>query len=531
MAPALPGRHPAMLVAATVAALLAAISVTFPIADPDLWQHLTVGRAIWSTHSIAHVNLWTWPTYGERQVLPSWGFRALLWPFYSAGGVPGLFVWRWLTTLAAFGLAWAAARRMGARGFTPLVVMILCLQVYRGRSQARPETLVAVLLALQIWILEARRAALAVPTHTGTDDARRRDPSPWLVAVAWAWANVHISYWMGLALTAIHLIAAGPTRSAARGRANPTARRALAIVLLASVLVSFVNPFGWRALAQPFEYYFVWRHELIFQVISELGPIDWSVNTWNGLPLILAGWPLLLLWRARRSGLDRVEALTALLFLSLTLSSQRFIGPLAVAAAPYLARDLEEWVRARRWPAWSAAPWSRAALATAACAAILPSGWSFPELRPAMRLAPGAAPVAACDFIAAHGVHGRAFNQFELGGYLLWRFWPDRDRLPFIDIHQTGTTQDRLLYVGASFDPQAWRDLDARRHFDWALVKSDPAAGDSTIHVIAGDSTWARVFSDPAATLFVKRGGAVSSLADSFAVVGIAAATPIPIGP
>ena len=33
---------------------------------------------------------------------------------------------------------------------------------------------------------------------------------------------------------------------------------------------------------------------------------------------------------------------------------------------------------------------------------------------------------AACDWIAAHGVRGRAFNQFFFGGYLLHRFWPER---------------------------------------------------------------------------------------------------------
>jgi len=501
-------RHPALIAALVAAALLAALSVTFPLGDPDLWQHLTVGRALWSMHAVPQVNLWTWPTYGQPQVLPSWGFRALLWPFYAAGGVTGLFVWRWLTTLAAFGIAWAAARRMGARGLTPLVVLILCLQVYRVRSQVRPETLVAVLLALQIWLLESHRALRASGPTTVAGPRTASDPAPWLIVVACVWANVHISYWMGLALTAIHWVAGGRAPRA-------PARRGLGGVLLVSVLVSFLNPFGWRALAEPFQYWFVWRHELIFKLITELGPIDWSVNTLNGLPLVLAGWPLLLAWRARRSGLDLAETLTALLFIGMTLSSQRFIGPLAVVAAPYLARDLEAWVRARSWPAWSAGAWSRAALALAACAAIVPSGWVIPGLRPGIGIAAEGPPRAACDFIDAHGVRGRAFNQFELGGYLLWRFWPDRGRLPFIDIHQTGTPQDRLLYVGASFDPQAWRDLDQRRHFDWALVKSAPAPGDSTLYILAADTTWTRVFADPVAAVFVKRGGAAAARADS----------------
>ena len=70
-APELPLSHPAMLVAGLATALLLALAVTFPLVDTDFWQHLAVGRAIWSTHSIPMTNVWTWPTWGEPQVLPS----------------------------------------------------------------------------------------------------------------------------------------------------------------------------------------------------------------------------------------------------------------------------------------------------------------------------------------------------------------------------------------------------------------------------------------------------------------------------
>ncbi len=188
-----------------------------------------------------------------------------------------------------------------------------------------------------------------------------------------------------------------------------------------------------------------------------------------------------------------------------------------LVALPYLARDLEAWVRTRRWPAWTAPAGARAGLAMGACVAMIPGGWIYPDLRPGLRIAPQFPPVAACDFIAAHGIRGRAFNQFEFGGYLLWRFWPDRTRLPFIDIHQTGTRQDRRDYVSASFDPQAWRELDARRRFDWALVKRYHAPEDSTLDILDADPGWTLVFADDAAALYLKRGGALAATADSFA--------------
>src|SRR5262249_599196 len=101
--------------------------------------------------------------------------------------------------------------RMGARGFTPLVVIAACALVYRQRSQIRPETLVSILMALQIWILETRRAlrsATATPAGgaEGAPARPARDPSPWLIPVAWVWANTHPSYYMGFVMISFHLL-------------------------------------------------------------------------------------------------------------------------------------------------------------------------------------------------------------------------------------------------------------------------------------------------------------------------------------
>src|SRR5262245_46790699 len=125
-------------------------------------------------------------------------------------------------------------------------------------------------------------------------------------------------------------------------------------------------------------------------------------------------------------------------------------------------------------------------------------------------------PVRACDFLASSGVAGKGFNEFFLGGYMLWRFWPDRERLPFMDVHQTGTKEDRLLVVQARTTDAAWRELDRRRQFDYALVnrRAVPSA-DHLLDFLDADSTWALVFLDDAAAVYVKRGGGDAALAES----------------
>src|ERR1044072_1807334 len=148
--------HPAARLAVAVAFACILVSVSFRLYEYDFWQHLTLGKAIWQLKAVPRVELWTWPDYGSARISPSWGFSFLLWPFWALGGDIGLATRRWLTTTGGGGLRWNPARAMGSRPLPPLVGLWVCGLLYRQRAQIRPETLAAVLLAAELWLLETR---------------------------------------------------------------------------------------------------------------------------------------------------------------------------------------------------------------------------------------------------------------------------------------------------------------------------------------------------------------------------------------
>lgn len=496
--------HPAMIAALVVVAACVLVSVTFTIFETDFWHHLLVGRVIWERHAVPTTQLWSWPTWGAPEANSAWLFRALVWPFWSIGGVTGLFAWRWITTLATFAVVWATARRTGARGFAPLVALVLCVFIERLRSQVRPETLVAVLLALEVWLLESRRRG-------------GRDRTLWLVPLLWVWVNVHLSYTLGFLVLAVYLgeawLAGRATRTP-RPEGGPDARR-LAIVAGAALVVSLANPFGWRALWEPFDFFLNNRQELMYRTIKELKPVDWRLYARSVLPLIVGGWTLLVLWRAWHRRIDRVEIALCATFTAIALSTQRFIGYYAVVAAPFLMRDLAEWVAARRWPAWSASPWARAALTGAVCIAAGLREWDRPDMPLGIGIQWDKYPVRACDFIADNGIRGRGFNNFEYGGYQAWRFWPDRERLPFM----TGTPEaasrtDRFLYAGVFARPEVWGALDRRHRFDYVLLERLQEGDNHLLDVLDADTTWTLVFADDAGVVYVRRSGPLRALAE-----------------
>ena len=500
-----PLSHPAVLWVALVAAGAILAGVTYRFFDFDLFEHLVVGKYLWTARAIPHTQLWTWPTYGQPAMIPSWLFRALLWPFWEHGGVLGLFAWRWLTTLAAFALLFAAARRMGASPITSLVVLALCALPYRGRTLPRPETVAYVLFAAQILLLEPRRAG-----------GPRRDIA--LILVAWIWINCHISFYIGLAHLGVHAIgAAWPTRAV-----PPAERRArtsrLLLVMLACLAVSFLNPFGWKAVAQPLDFLVRGRSELVYRTVGELGAIDWRIHWKSGLPLLAIGWPALIAWRVRRRGLDPVEALLCGWLTLQMLGSQRLRAFYALAAAPYVARDVSDLLAAWRGTRPPLPIPARAAAATVLIVACGWMEWSLPEFPLGVGLDMRQFPVAACDWIERHGVRGRVFNHFWLGGYVEYRFWPDRTRLPFMDGHlESGTAHDRTLYTEAQTRRDAWQRLDAEKRFDWLLLDLRLASAIPFRAFVEDDSSWACVFVDDAAAVFVRRNGPLATIAERFA--------------
>ena len=145
-----------------------------------------------------------------------------------------------------------------------------------------------------------------------------------------------------------------------------------------------------------------------------------------------------------------------------------------------------------------------------------PSGGG-PRCRWESALDPLSTPVAACDFIERHDLRGRFFNHFEFGGYLLWRFWPQRDRLPFMDIHQSGTPRERAAYLAALTDPAGAHATMDTYGIDLALVKRVHASEDRLLDSFDADPAFAMVFVDDVAALYVRRAGRDSAAAATFA--------------
>jgi hypothetical protein len=504
-------------------------------------------------------DLFSYTRYGARWITHEWGFSLASFLVYRAAGAAGLVVLTPVLALAVFSaVAWRAVELAAAEpdagagpALTPSRCLLLVALLALGLWVVSPEVFLRAALAGEL-MLALALAALARYRGTG----RRR----WLVglvALFWAWANLHSGVLFGLGVLALYALEPVARRPRSWRAAAP-----YLWTLAAAVVAALLNPNGADAPLYPF---ILGRILFASGIPWELGHFSASAPNASGagaalwllLVLLLLG--LLPLRQARRLSLAEAASIAA--FLLLTLFSHRFVFDLVVVGLPTLYKLLalppppappaaEERAAATAGagaettvpltgepgtepggaPARSAATGairptgsgisglaSRPALAAALVALfLLPVGpAAVAAATAAWRRWPPAAggliaehfPEAAVRFVAAQGIAGpgdRVFNHQNYGGLLGWRL-----RVPVFWDGRNDVFAELVREVAA-----APFSVTARRHgVDWLLIAEHDYPG-ILPEIAAGH--WGLVYWDDFCAVYLRRGPRYAALLERF---------------
>src|SRR5512143_3709666 len=171
---------------------LAAFALLFLITLPlltkiftsDFGTHIAIGRQFVQTRSIPDTEFLNYPSLGMRNPNGEWGFQALLYLAYSAGGIYGVSFLCWAVV---FGIFFFIHRATVVRGANPLlaVVAIFAFSGFlRIRIQPRPEIFTYLFTALTIYLL--------TEYYYGT----RKKLIYLIPPMILVWANMHPTYLM-----------------------------------------------------------------------------------------------------------------------------------------------------------------------------------------------------------------------------------------------------------------------------------------------------------------------------------------------
>jgi len=326
------------------------------------------------------------------------------------------------------------------------------------------------------------------------------------------WANLHGGWviafvWLGVALTA-ELVgwAWEPSNPAHRAHV-----RFLAIIGAASAVAVLATPHGLSLYLYPFQ--------TVTSVAQERLIVEWFSPNFHlsYLRPFEAMVLLLIVGFALRRPRPYV-LLLSLVALTLALQSVRNIALFVAATTPVLINSYSEaWREISSARAWKLMLPSRPifgvitafALVVITLATVVHiAGETIPSHQ--QSLTASTYPVAAADWLEAHPEVGtRMFNQYGWGGYLAYRFYPQKNRQVFI-FGEAALMGDDLLseYWNIYTVQPDWKTLLDKNGIDYVVEnRGDPLPG-----VLATQPGWKLVYQDPVAVIYVRSTSSVAPL-------------------
>jgi hypothetical protein len=452
--------------------------------DPDLYWHIATGRKIWETGSFPQVDEFSHTFRGHPWIARDWLGDLAFFGAYSLSGLRGVA----MITGGAIALAYALlflklARTMRLTVAIGVAVVALALSVshLHARTQIFGDGLMVVWVAALVRAVDAKTS-----------------PSLMLLPVMTLWANVHGSFVAGLALAVA--LAAEAVFESPGGERLIVARR-WAVFFVAAVGAACLTPYGARPLLGA------------FQVIgtNEAKPYlaEWQAVSFETAPIqvfaVLAFLFLALLYgvkirfcRLTILLLTATYMLTAIRFIFLfnIIAPLLLATPLAmqfqflrlsqqVATQPQFFMTMSQLGRRGLYGSYGI-------IAIIILTGILGGPVNLPR-------SSQISPKSSVDYIFAHNLHGNIYNEYNFGGYLIFRGLPT-----FID----GRT-DQLF--GDGFTTENRTIISERpREFIGYLNKYRISIGlvapnSKESQEFRASPDWIGVYSDDISELFVRR--------------------------
>ena len=382
------------------------------IEDPDFWWHLRTGQYIVETHAVPHVDPFSFTRHGEPWVAHEWLSEIFIYGLYRVAGWGGL-----ITAFALFTATTFLFLYLRCSGKPYLAGLIVLWGAFACRSTwgVRPQTISVLLASSLLWVLE-----------TSGRGKRRL----WaIVPMMLLWANLHAGYELGIALMICFLIGGWLDNVLGRDipdRSRPNLR-ALALVLMLSLAVVVLNPNGWQLYTYPLA---TFRSTAMQSHIAEWFSPDFHKPEYLPLVGMLLALPVLLSLAPRRISVRSVLLLCASTYAA--LQSIRLIPIFVLIAVPELVAQADAWLEARRKaPSAIDARHPRLLRSVSNGALVVAiTLFSGMQVRRVIRYQPQVEsrvfPSAAVEFLQQQPLTGPLFNDYDWGGYLVWKLYPEQ---------------------------------------------------------------------------------------------------------
>ena len=474
--------------------LITLLDPSSPLLYPGTGWHLATGRYVLETGTIPAHDIFSFTARGREWISYYWLFETAGAWLERVGGLPlytaaCVLVYAFLPVLL-----FRRMLRIGAALLPAFVLTVVAYLVLWSHALARPHIVTYVFFALVLERLDDHRTGRLPPWRLW-----------WLPFLALVWCNMHGGFVAGLVLVGIFLAAAAGRAALLADRSAARETAVLGALLIAMLLATLANPSGVNLHVSIIDHLGQASANYFAEFTSpNFGARSMEVFFFETLVLLV-----LAMLGLRARCLVWVEVALLVFFLHQALDSLRHMNLFAIVAAPLVARELSA-PFARIWPALNAACQRIAveqvrlrsailyvpAISVVFLALTLAGNVPFPSDLDGQQLSKGAA-----EFIAQHEHRfGRVFNTDNVGGSIIYRFWP---RLHvFVDDRIFVYGDDFVMerYFAVFFGRKEWRKVLDKYHITSAVLASSA----SCVTLFREAPDWKLVFEDDRNVIFFR---------------------------
>ncbi len=286
--------------------------------DGDSFWHIKVGTVMLEQQSLIDSDIFSHTAFGTPWTAHEWLSEIIMAGVYKLAGLEGLLCFFLLITSLAFWLLFKITEKH-ANQWVSFGCVSLALAFSRGHMAARPHLFTWLFMVITLSILMNGGKRLY-----------------WLPVVMVIWTNLHGGFILGLVMQGIFLLgAAMEVRLADKLSFTKILQeqKTAVLALLASILAVGINPFGYELLLFPFQV----SSGVFSTLISEWKAPDLQDMWYFRFYLI----SLVILVSLAKSRVSWTERLCIVFFLNAALTHIRHISIMLMALTPFMARMID----------------------------------------------------------------------------------------------------------------------------------------------------------------------------------------------
>jgi len=463
--------------------------------DPDLGWHLRNGQDILRLGA-PKGDLYSHTMFGYSWISHEWLTDALL---YLSSHYLGLIFLSLAFALIAFFAYFISARVAKVRIESTLITVLIAALVALPIVGVRPQMLTLLGLAIVLWILFRWR------------DNPQSKLIYWLIPLMLVWVNMHGGFAAGLILIGVfgvielikYLFKKFRIIKIVSLTMSPIQLWKLAGVGIVSFAVTFINPYTWRIYDELFRTIF---NDLVRQGISEWMPIAFNNSQSYNLIIYIVFMVVLLIFSWKK--VDSTKIWIGAVFLLISLNSWRNMPLFPLVTLPLLSEMIEALSPKGIYYHLRSVWMIGLAVVLLFCVGydryhtIVPVSTNEALFSTIYKY-----PYNAVQYIKENKLPGKMFNEYNWGGYLIWRL---PEKKVFIDgrmaIWQTENQNifEEYLVLSGAIANISTKDEDIAAILDkyeinLALIYKDRPFKD---YFLEHNNKWMLVYGDSLALIF-----------------------------